>query len=239
MRPYVQLNTPGTIRYFVANLCAQPNKAAFIGSAFCRGHEPLAFVWESAGLRCPTITTVVSSRLLVQFIWELESPVTTSPNGRSRREPIRFLHNTLGTLAHESGGKFVSSRPPALALNPLHSDFQTIWRQCRYSLEELASCVSTYAPPMSRRTQRRLSRTSNRKRRQTFFDELKKLRLQARQALRQRGRTQDRRRPTRWRRKSCSSSAPRGSGDRENSRQNLKVDLAQPSSTRRILGSQW
>lgn len=125
LRPYVQLNTPGTIRYLIVNLCAQPNKAAFIGSAFCRGHEPLAFVWESAGLRCPTITTVVSSRLLVQFIWELESPVTTSPNGRSRREPIRFLHNTLGTLAHELGGKFVSSRPPALALNPLHSDFQT------------------------------------------------------------------------------------------------------------------
>lgn len=85
-------------RYVAACCYPDPKEAVFCA----HGDRYLSLMWERVGLPIPTIITVTRNGLCAQFLWELESPVTTS--AKARRKPISYVLQIVEEIARRIGG---------------------------------------------------------------------------------------------------------------------------------------
>jgi replicase family protein len=147
--PYIQINAPGIYRHIA------------VGAG-----DP--FSWEDALLPQPSLTVIAKNRGAAQFIWTLESPVTTSPKGR--KGPQEYAFKVGRAIAERiDGDDIVPHDRRALAMNPFYPAFDSIRHNSTFSLDQLGEAVlENLLQPRQRFAQ--LRRVPNREREKALFE---------------------------------------------------------------------
>jgi hypothetical protein len=96
-----------------------------------------AWAWEHANLPPPTITVINPKNGHAHLFYGLNTPVVTSPAGRTA--PIRYAAAIQSAFALALGADLAYSG--LMAKNPLHDDWRTIWVPVLYDLGELAEYI--------------------------------------------------------------------------------------------------